>query len=75
MLRSAIDAREGVLNLHFGWICQLCQLCQRVAEELGDQIPEALARVSYSENENGQQVLTLKPSVVAALTPSKPMSK
>ena len=66
LLRSAIDTRDGVLNLHFGWFCK------RVAEELGDKNPDALALVDYSDDANGRQVLTLKPSVVAALSARRP---
>jgi hypothetical protein len=61
MLRSAIEKNYGAFDLHFGWFC-----C-RVAEELGAKERDALALVDYSTDQNGAQVLTLKPAVVAAM--------
>jgi hypothetical protein len=54
-------AQFGAPNLHFGWFCR------RVAEELGVNDPGEFALMDRS-SEDGQLVLTLKPSVVAALT-------
>lgn len=64
MLRSEIETRYGALDLHFGWFCR------RVAEELGANNPDVLALVDYSTDDAGQQLLTLKPAVAAALTPA-----
>jgi hypothetical protein len=55
-------AQFGAPNLHFGWFCR------RVAEELGVNDPAEYALMDRSTSEDGQLVLTLKPSVVAALT-------
>jgi hypothetical protein len=64
-----MDDRDGVLDLHFGWFCR------RVAEELGVEEPDALALVDYWTDAEGRQMLTLKPSVVLALAPAKPVTK
>jgi hypothetical protein len=61
MIRSAIEKEYGAFDLHFGWFCR------RAAEELGDSDPDALALVDYATDEAGSQLLTLKPSVVAAM--------
>jgi hypothetical protein len=60
-LRTEMDSNQGRLNLHFGWFCR------RVAEELDEVEPSALALVNFSTDDKGQQTLTLKPAVVAAL--------
>lgn len=62
MLRSEMNAKYGAFDLHFGWFCR------RVAEELGETSPDVLALVNYSVDANGAQLLTLKASVVAALS-------
>ena len=64
-LPRRVLAERFEVNLHFGWFCR------RVAELLGANDPDALALVDYSESDNGDQVLTLKPSVVAALSASR----
>lgn len=51
----------GGLTLHFGW------LCRRVAEELGDPDPDAFALVDYKSDETGRRILSVKPSVLAAM--------
>jgi len=56
--RIDLDEKFGALDLHFGWFCR------RVAEELGANEPNSFALVDCSEN---NQILTLKPSVVAAM--------
>ena len=64
MLRSDLDDRQA-LDLHFGWFCR------RVAEQLGMSDPDALALVDYTDDGEGRQILTLKPSVAAALDSAK----
>ncbi len=64
--RAALEAKLGALDLHFGWFCR------RVAEELGVNNPDALALVDYATDDDGDQVLTLKPAVVAAMLGGKP---
>lgn len=59
--RQVIDSTFGAFDLHFGWFCR------RVAEELGVEEPDTLALVDRSQAEDGSELLTLKPSVVAAL--------
>lgn len=67
VLRSAMVAKYGAFDLHFGWFCR------RVAEELGAANPDALALVDHSVDAKGNTWLTLKPSVVLALSSaSKP---
>lgn len=56
-----MEQQFGAFDLHFGW------LCRRVAELLGSNDPDALALVDYSKTDDGTQLLTLKPAVVAAL--------
>jgi hypothetical protein len=55
-------AQFGAPNLHFGWFCR------RVAEELGISNPGEYALMDRSTSEDGRLLLTLKPSVVAALS-------
>ena len=57
--RQALEKEFGALDLHFGW------LCRRVAELLGDDEPEAFALTDINKG-----MITLKPSVVAALKAS-----
>lgn len=59
--RLQLEKQFGALDLHFGWFCR------RVAERLGVNAPDALALVDYSVDADGRQMLTLKPSVVAAM--------
>lgn len=61
MTRKELDKAFGALELHFGWFCR------RVAEELGDDNPDALALVDHGTSPDGEQTLVLKASVVAAL--------
>jgi hypothetical protein len=62
MTRAELEIKFGLLEGHFGLYCR------RVAEELGaDDPPDALALVNSSQDEDGAQVLTLKPSVVTAI--------
>lgn len=61
LLRAELDEQFGGFDLHFGWFCK------RVAEQLGADEPDVLALVDYSTDASGQQVLTLKPGVVAAM--------
>jgi hypothetical protein len=64
--RAEIEAKHGdVLDLHFGWYCR------RVAEELGDENPPAFALTNHLIENGKPQVLTLKPSVIAAMPPRK----
>ena len=65
MLRSEIERSFGAFDLHFGWFCR------RVAEELGASDPDVLALVDYSTDAAGEQLLTLKPSVAAAMVKAK----
>ncbi|WP_132249221.1 hypothetical protein [Methylobacterium segetis] len=64
MLRCDLDDRQ-TLDLYFGWFC-----C-RVAELLGMSDPDALVLVAHTDDGEGRQILTLKPSIVAALVPAK----
>lgn len=59
--RTDLEKQFGALDLHFGWFCR------RVAEELGANEPDALALVDYLDDAEGYQVLSLKPSIAAAL--------
>ncbi|HJU18490.1 MAG TPA: hypothetical protein VJ770_18725 [Stellaceae bacterium] len=47
---------------HFGWFCR------RIAEELGDENPSEYALTDRWTAEDGTLMLTLKPSVVAAMS-------
>ena len=64
LMRAELEIEFGVLENHFGLYCR------RVAEELGANDPDALALVNSSQDENGFEVLTLKPSVVTAINAS-----
>ncbi len=59
--RSQLEAKFGALDLHFGWFCR------RVAEELGDVETDSFALCNSAKDAAGEQILTLKRSVVAAL--------
>jgi hypothetical protein len=58
---AELEREFGLLEDHFGLFCR------RVAEELGANGPDAFALVNSSEDDAGFQVVTLKPSVVAAI--------
>jgi hypothetical protein len=58
---AELEREFGLLEDHFGLFCR------RVAEELGTNDPDAIALVNSSEDDAGFQVVTLKPSVVAAI--------
>lgn len=60
--RHVMEQNFGALDLHFGWFCR------RVAESLGASHPDVFALVDYSKGTDGSQILTLKASVVAALS-------
>ncbi len=60
--RTDLAEQIGGVDLHFGWFCR------RVAEELGDAAPDALALVDYVMDDTGNQFLSVKPNVVAALS-------
>jgi hypothetical protein len=59
--RAEFEREFGLFEEHFGLYSQ------RVAEELGDADPDALALVDSSQNEDGFEIVTLKPSVVTAI--------
>jgi hypothetical protein len=61
MMRAELEQEFGVLENHFGLFCQ------HVAGELGADDSDPLALVNSSPAEDGRQVLTLKPVVVAAI--------
>jgi hypothetical protein len=61
LMRAELEIEFGVLENHFGLYCR------RVAEELGANDPDAFALVNSSRDEDGFEVLTLKPSVVMAI--------
>ena|ERR1700674_4507734 len=61
LTRAELEKEFGLLENHFGLFCR------RVTEELGADDADALALVNSSQDENGSQVFTLKPSVVTAI--------
>ena len=61
LARAALEKESGLLEDHFGLYSR------GVAEQLGIGNPDALALVNSSRNEDGIEVLTLKPSVVSAI--------
>ena len=61
MTRAELEVEFGVLADHFGLYCR------RVAEELGIIEPKALPLVTCSREGQGFEIITLKPSVVAAI--------
>jgi hypothetical protein len=61
MTRAELEVEFGELTDHFG------VYCWRVAEELGASDPDALALVNNSLDDHGFEMVTLKPSVFAAI--------
>jgi hypothetical protein len=61
LARVELEKEFGLLEDHFGLYSQ------RVAEELGANDPDPLALVNSSQNDDGIEMLTLKPSVVSAI--------
>jgi hypothetical protein len=61
MARAELEREFGLFEDHFGLYCQ------RVAEALGADDPDLRALVNSSRNQDGLEVLTLKPSVVSAI--------
>jgi hypothetical protein len=61
LARTALEKEFGLLENHFG----LYSRC--VAEELGADDSDALALVNSSQNDEGFEIITLKPSVVTAI--------
>jgi hypothetical protein len=59
--RVELEQEFGVLDNRFGLFCR------HVALELGAVDPDPLALVDAAPAEDGRQLLTLKPSVVAAI--------
>jgi hypothetical protein len=62
LTRPELEKEFGALDLHFGWFCR------RVAEELGEIDPDSFALVDSIREDDGTQRLTLKPSVVEAMS-------
>jgi hypothetical protein len=61
LARAEFEKEFGLLEDHFGlYSCG-------VAEQLGIDNPDALALVNSSQNDDGIEMLTLKPSVVSAI--------
>jgi hypothetical protein len=61
LARTEFEKEFGLFEDHFGLYSQ------RVAEELGDDNPHALALVDSSQSDDGYEIITLKPSVVTAI--------
>jgi hypothetical protein len=61
MTRAELEVEFGVLADQFGLYCW------RVAEELRTSDPDPLALVNHSLDDQGFEIITLKPSVVAAI--------
>jgi hypothetical protein len=61
LTRAELEKEFGLLEKHFGLFCR------RVTEELGADDPDALALVNSSQDDDGNQIFTLKPSVVTAI--------
>jgi hypothetical protein len=59
--RNELKAKYRALNAHFG------MFCRRVVEELGDLQPRPFALADSSTDDAGRALLTLKPTVVAAI--------
>jgi len=61
LARAEFEKEFGLLEDHFGLYSR------GVAEQLGVDDSDALALVNSSQNEDGTEMLTLKPSVVSAI--------
>jgi hypothetical protein len=61
LARTELEKEFGLFEDHFGFYCQ------RVAQELGADDPDPRALVNSSRDQDGFEVLTLKPSVVSAI--------
>jgi hypothetical protein len=61
LARAELENEFGLLEDHFGLYSR------SVAEHLGVDNPDALALVNSSQNDDGIEMLTLKPSVVSAI--------
>ena len=61
LARVELEKEFGLLEEHFGLYSR------GVAEQLGVDNPDKFALVNLSQNDNGIEMLTLKPSVVSAI--------
>jgi hypothetical protein len=61
LTKTEFEREFGLLDDHFGLYCR------RVAEELGANDPDPLPLVTSSQDEYGNRMITLKPSVVTAI--------
>jgi hypothetical protein len=61
LARTQLEKEFGLVEDHFGLYSR------GVAAELGADDPDSLALVNSSQNDEGFEVLTLKPSVVTAI--------
>jgi hypothetical protein len=61
LTRSELEREFGVLEDHFGLYCR------RVAEEVGAKHLDTLPLVDSSQDKDGFEIITLKPSVVMAI--------
>jgi hypothetical protein len=61
LARAELERELGLLEAHFGLYSR------GVAEHLGVDDPDELALVNSSQNDDGIEILTLKPSVVWAI--------
>jgi hypothetical protein len=61
LARAELEKEFGLLEAHFGLYSR------GVAEHLGVDDPDELALVNSSQNDDGIEMLTLKPSVVWAI--------
>jgi hypothetical protein len=59
--RAELENEFGLLEKHFGLYSR------GVAEQLGVNNPDEFALVNSSQNDDGSEMLTLKPSVVSAI--------
>jgi hypothetical protein len=61
LARVELEKEFGLLEKHFG------MYSRAVAEQLGVDNPDELALVNSSQNDDGIEMFTLKPSVVSAI--------
>jgi len=61
LARAELESEFGLLEKHFGLYSR------GVAEQLGIDNPDERALVNSSQNDDGTEMLTLKPSVVSAI--------